>query len=500
MKKIILILLVSCGASSQNIEFVRNFVTENPIGSARFEAMSGAFGALGGDLSSFSINPAGSSVFNFSEFSGSLTLINQEHNVNYFQDESLNDYTSLDFGQLGLVVVLKNTQNGNWKKMAIGINTHLTKSYDDELFISGRNTKLSLDRYFLGFADQVNFDNIQLLDFESVSEGYSRVGYNSGYGHQQAFLGYHSYLIEHDADGFFSNASSLNGVSHRYFLDTRGYNRELNINISGQYKENWYFGANINFHLIDYIEQKNIFETDYDVDSYIKETNFYDELRTSGGGISLQLGAIFKPTETIRMGLSYESPTWYFLEDELQQYIRTSSVDDTGQSYIDIIDPQVINIYEDYTIKSPSKLTGSLAIIASKRGLISMDYTRKNYASARITPSNDPVFDFINNDIKNQWTSTNSYRIGGEIRGAGGISIRGGYHFEESPYKETNTYGDLSGYSLGLGFNFGVNALDIAYVRQERDIQHRLYDVGLTSVASSSQSTSRFTIGYKLKF
>ena len=33
-------------------------------GTARFRAMSGAFGALGGDMSAVNINPAGSAIFN----------------------------------------------------------------------------------------------------------------------------------------------------------------------------------------------------------------------------------------------------------------------------------------------------------------------------------------------------------------------------------------------------------------------------------------------------
>ncbi|GIS00332.1 MAG: hypothetical protein CM15mP102_11520 [Flavobacteriales bacterium] len=40
--------------------------------------MGGAFGALGGDLSSISINPAGSSIFLDSEFGVTLNYKNQE--------------------------------------------------------------------------------------------------------------------------------------------------------------------------------------------------------------------------------------------------------------------------------------------------------------------------------------------------------------------------------------------------------------------------------------
>ena len=48
------------------------FSQDDNYGTARFTAMSGAFGALGGDISAININPAGLSVFNYSTFTGTL--------------------------------------------------------------------------------------------------------------------------------------------------------------------------------------------------------------------------------------------------------------------------------------------------------------------------------------------------------------------------------------------------------------------------------------------
>ena len=48
---------------SQNIFDALRYSNDKVEGSARFSAMSGAFGALGGELSAVSINPAGSAIF-----------------------------------------------------------------------------------------------------------------------------------------------------------------------------------------------------------------------------------------------------------------------------------------------------------------------------------------------------------------------------------------------------------------------------------------------------
>ena len=53
---------------SQTYQDVLRYNSYNHEGTSRFNSMGGAFGALGGDLSSISINPAGSSIFLDSEF------------------------------------------------------------------------------------------------------------------------------------------------------------------------------------------------------------------------------------------------------------------------------------------------------------------------------------------------------------------------------------------------------------------------------------------------
>ena len=57
---------------SQTYEDVLRYNSFNNEGTSRFNSMGGAFGALGGDVSAISINPASSSVFIDSEISFSL--------------------------------------------------------------------------------------------------------------------------------------------------------------------------------------------------------------------------------------------------------------------------------------------------------------------------------------------------------------------------------------------------------------------------------------------
>ena len=104
------------------------FTGEDNNGTARFRAMGGAFGALGGDLSALEINPAGGSVFLKSEFSSSLNIRNQDINSNYYgTNTSINDsYTTLS--QMGAIFVFNNNYS-DWHNTAIGFNYSLARDF-----------------------------------------------------------------------------------------------------------------------------------------------------------------------------------------------------------------------------------------------------------------------------------------------------------------------------------------------------------------------------------
>jgi hypothetical protein len=72
------------------------------------------------------------------------------------------------------------------------------------------------------------------------------------------------------------------------------------------------------------------------------------------------LGAIAKLTNEVRVGLAYESSTWYTLTDELSQRLVAVSANTSEELEPDVVDPQFINVYEPYKLQTPSKLTGSL--------------------------------------------------------------------------------------------------------------------------------------------
>ena len=120
---------------SQNIFDALRYSNDNIEGSARLSAMSGAFGALGGELSAVSINPAGSAIF--SKGIASFTLSNYKtsnasnlvnNSLNNAKESNIDTKSNFNLNQLGGVLVFNNTTKSKWKKMTISLNYEQTSN------------------------------------------------------------------------------------------------------------------------------------------------------------------------------------------------------------------------------------------------------------------------------------------------------------------------------------------------------------------------------------
>jgi len=511
MKKVLLLFIGVLSMSviqAQNISDVLRFSSENVQGTARYRAMSGAFGALGGDLSGMSNNPAGSAIFSNSEIGVSLSHFNTNNDIGYFGTPTNRTESEFDLNQAGAVFVFNNRNtDSDWKKFTVGLNIENSNSYYDRIFAAGINQVNSISNYFTNYANDFNIplNLVELQGGETVSGLYQFLGQNEGFPAQQALLGYQAFILDPvdpdnpDGTGFRNNALFTNGVDQEYTKITQGSNRKLTLNVATQYKDNLYLGLNLNSHILEYRENTFISEIGFNADSPVQEIGFENELYTTGEGFSFQLGAIAKVSDEIRLGASYQSPTWYRIRDELAQGVfayNLTDVTDPSSEVLDEVYPNVINLYEDYKLRTPAKVTGSFAYIFGKKGLISFDYSYKDFSNISLRPSRN--FDGLNENIENNLRAASTYRVGGEYR-IENWSLRGGYRFEQSPYENETTVGDLEGFSLGLGYNFGAMTVDLAYDRSEQDRLNQLYETGLTDSAGINAINSNITLSVNFK-
>ena len=500
MNKIIFLLIAGISINAIQAQESRDAIRysqDNLNGTARFRAMSGAFGALGGDLSSINVNPAGSVIFSNNQLGFTLNNTFVTNKANYFGSSATETDNSIDLNQAGGVFVFKNLEKtSNWKKFSFAINFENTNNLNNSIFSAGTNPTNSIANYFLYYANGVPLNVLENSSYDQL-----------GHGEQQAFMGYQGYIINPlntnpNNTNYNSNVPGSGNYYQENTVTSKGYTGKLSFNAATSYKDKFYFGLNLNSHFVDFRQSSRFYEDNNAplTNNYtVSRVQFDNDLYTYGTGFSFQLGTIAKVTKQLRLGIAFESPTWLRLNDEFSQKLVGVSANITKKLDPDVVDPKVINYYEPYKLQTPSKWTGSMAYIFGKKGLISIDYAVKDYSSTRFKPSNDSYYRGLNNTLSNLLNKTKELRIGAEYK-IQAWSLRAGYREEESPYKNKTTIGDLKGHSAGIGYNFGGSKLDLSYATFKRNTQQGFFEKGLTDGASinSKNSTVTLTVLFEL--
>ena len=397
---------------AQDVSIIRNSVdvySANPLtGSAKFNAMAGSMGALGGDLSAINTNPASVGVFITGNISGTLAVNNSKTTSSFSNAANSYKLNNADLGQLGGVAVFETSGNTPWK--------------------------------FVNFG--VNYTNQNL-------EEYIETPANSSYKFQD------SNLVDANGNPVTGTFTSL---GHAY--DRTGNLTNMNIAFGGNYDNKFYVGGSLNFKGAT-IEQYDSSRLSLDVDnnnSYVlnKQRTPYTE---DSNGFSVSAGIIGKINNNIRLGASIESPTWW------TQYRTYSEVNEDNLGYyFDYYD-------EDRKFTSPMKVTLSGAFVMNKNFAFNVDYslglTKPKYKDPGPLPNGEEsaehqLNDFFNSNYKN----LSELRVGGEYR-YNNFRLRGGYGISNSPfeniYGKNNFIGKRETLGVGFGFDFKSFYIDAAY-------------------------------------
>src|SRR5690606_5963571 len=146
----------------------------------------------------------------------------------------------------------------------------------------------------------------------------------NGFSAQQAMLAYQGYLINDNGTNY-----SLNGACSSFYQENEtyvtGFNNQLTGNVGFDINKKLYLGASLTVHFVDYLTSSAIYEENRSAvaDGYQKLL-FNNQTYTYGSGFSFNIGGIFKATEELRIGASYQSPTWMSLQDEFSQSLQTN--------------------------------------------------------------------------------------------------------------------------------------------------------------------------------
>lgn len=532
---------VAISGSAQSAIDAFRFAAPDMKGTARFMSMGGAFGALGGDLTTLSQNPAGIGVYRSHEIGFTLNLDCQQATSDAFGFKTTANQTKFLLNNIGGVATIR-LNNRTFPNLNIGFTYNKAASFNRRYKGGFGSLSNSMSNYIAGMTTA---EGATVADLSTTG---SYNPYNPTDGGYSApwlsILGFDSYLISPSGNpdapvwkGLWGDGTA--GTAG-FDVEEKGHIDEYNISLGGNIANVVYWG--MDFGIVDLDYSQNALWTERLDNAFVDDnnqgfarsradwslTNLY---HASGNGFNYKLGVIVKPIQELRLGLAFHTPTWYSIDET---YMATTSYAyDPSLSHIRGTGAQTNKGTPgsySYNFRTPWKVIASVAGVIGSKFIISADYEWAaynkmkfsqtdnddyyydypyyDYAPTRSIPLNDPYY-ATNEDIKSYYQTTHTLRVGAEYRVTPQFSVRAGYSFVSSPVRpkardngqEIYTSGTNPSYTFdntanyvtcGLGYRVKKFYIDLAYVYKHLSSEYHAYtsDPATPSVPSPNSKLS----------
>lgn len=538
MKKIFplsIMLVGALGAYAQSPIDAYRLSQPDLKGTARYMSMAGAFGALGGDLSTLSHNPGGIGVYRNSEvgFTVDLDLQHSSSNSGGLRDNI--SQTKFLLNNIGCVWTLK-------LPSATVPNFNVGFTYNKDVSFNRRYKGMiglgsSLSNYIASATTNAGISEGMLLGYDSEGQYYDP--YNPPYGFASApwlsILGYGGYLfsaapLPNSAQPNYIGqweASQTSGMGY-FDVTEAGTVDSYNIALGGNIANVIFWGMDFDITHMSYTLTPNWGESlqnavvgDDNGDLWYMQSrwNLSNYYRCSGTGFNYKLGVIVKPIQEFRLGFSFETPTWYGLTESFSADLDYRYGDEPAGGVTTNNGNLALN---DVNFKTPWKINASAAAVLFNKLIISAEYEWTQYKGMRYSDqaffgggdywddnyydpwwpymtrgdydpfisNNYDYFSETNNQITQYYRNTNTLRLGAEFRVTPQFSVRAGYSFVSSPVQESlkkspvTTGGTIPNYRLdnttnyvtcGLGYRIQSFYIDLAYVYKHMSSEYYAY-------------------------
>ncbi len=495
MKKAGLIIIIIAAAFlqgySQNVDDALRYSQVFYNGTARFMGMGGAFSALGGDLSSISLNPAGTGVFRSTELSITMPQMYYNQNTATWNSSTKSNFSNpWRMGQIGAVInLVPPGRESGLVNLNLAYSFNRTNNFSENITVQGISNNSSITDSWIAQANG-NAKN-QLSGAAWLANQTYLIDTLSG--SKTQYVSIFSYYGE--------DANNTYGQTIKRVITNDGYSAEHAISIGGNFSNKVYFGATLGINKISYsglyqheeIDDANVI---YD----FKNLTYTDHLEASGTGYSLKIGTIVKPVEFLRLSLALHSPVYY----RISEYY----FDNVTSTFDTFVDGQ--NKYEasntpsryKYTLTTPFRAIFGVGVQLKKLALFSAEYEYVNYSMAQFSKASDDYnYSNENQSIKDILKPASNLRFGTEFR-ISNVYLRAGYSYYGKAFNsvEPNKNLDYKGPSFGFGFRQQKFYFDIAYSLLSGTGKYYMYnDPGYLNAATikTSRSTITATIGFK---
>ena len=241
------------------------------------------------------------------------------------------------------------------------------------------------------------------------------------------------------------------------------------------------FGGTLGIPLVNYNSSTVVKEADTsnNATNGFNSMEYHDDFKTTGAGVNLKVGAIFRPQQYIRIGFALHSPSFMWLREERSTTLSTKAegpylIDSTVSSH-SFTNGQAgrtkyIQSSPWRAILSASYVFRETADVSRQRAFLTADVEYVNHKGSRFANNNKGATDAdnayakdLNNVVKEIYKGTLDFRVGGELK-FNTLMGRLGFAYYGNPYNDSQLKARKMLLSGGLGYRNKGYFLDVTYI------------------------------------
>ncbi len=532
MKKIINIAVLAFGmiasTTAQTIYDGVKFTQKDLNGTARFVGMGGAMGALGGDVSTMGVNPAGIGIYRSNDVMTTFGFSAYGSESNYGGQKFNIDKSRMSFDNIGFVFSSKIGNQTTLRYLNFGFNYTRSKSFDKYMSMEGM---MNLEGVILSQTfqmhsqanDMINSSGYLIHDQPNNANLFTdpQVGW-------LAAAGWKSDLYEYN--GTSQNYAGFLPNPKKTWFDSRekGGINQYDFNVSFNLNDRVYLGLTVGAYDVNYSKYSTYGEDfgdfkDGDVNYGNEGYEMSSEKKIEGSGVDFKFGAIVRPFEDspFRLGVAIHTPTYYNLTMKTN-FRAVSSIysPDNNQVNKHIVDSyDFTNNYDygyDLRLRTPWKYNFSLGYTAGSSFAIGAEYEYQDYSGMHFSFSNGDEMNWENSTAKEMLKGVSTFRVGAEFKVVPEFALRLGYNYSSTAFKD-NAYKDLapnsintdtdfanaksqSNYTLGIGYRISSFYADLAYLYNTYDDDFYAFNDGALNRTKVTNTRSKVLLTLGLRF
>lgn len=454
-------------AGAQNMYDAINFSRNEYYGSARSMALGNAVTAVGGDLGTIGINPAGSAVANYGQLvitpGVSVSVVGSAYSPSgdgSYDPARRYSSSRVTLPNFGVSAVFPTGRSSGLKSWTLALVSNQTAQYNYYANAFGQNSMTSKVAEFASAAAGIDESLLASRDAFDVS-GVSwdiltayQAGMFGSYGMGSNYVGV-TETIDGSGDWHYvPGPLSQNSVTRKW-----GSKNDVVMNLGLNFSDNVFVGINVGFPYARYGYSESFYESAVNPEQFPivfqgndgseYDTNFLSasygyQYLSDVDGVYAKFGLIVTPFKGLRIGAAIQTPTMYTITEHWQYSASTAFTND----YFDDSQTSPEGEYS-YNLTAPYSANFGLAWTFGTRGFVSLDYELTDYSVMRfheLDPGGMTVQDiFFDLNEANRYFAgvAHNIRIGGEFRLSPAFSVRAGYSMATSPERHwTNDRGE----------------------------------------------------------